>query len=326
MNQGTFAFYKEELQQAGLGSTVSQFSADCTCTASVTGQQTTTTTTGGLWRWGDGVLTDLSKPDGDWAELAEWIEFDLQAGQFIWRRDKKELQDYYSSRNNLRSSCIIPGNPIARYRREYRHKKIAIFIPREIVGRLFTPIIPNHVKSTALKTSEHQLLFNIYRNYDSKKLTHIDHMDGDGFCNLPINLRPVTAQQNAINSSKGKWAVPGVRWCKLQKTWKSYLFEKKRSFREELDAIAYRRVLLRKHIAAGHLEEHDLWAFDKRVEVAFAYRRSNNVDAFNRPVQALAAPVEPINPSTSVTYFLPPIEPIRPRFNTLWYQPAMPAV
>lgn len=324
MNQGMFAFYDDQMQQAGLGSTVSSFSASCTGTASVTGQQTTTTTTGGLWRWGDGVVTNPSNPEGKWAELAEWIEFNLQAGKFFWRRDKKELQDYYVNRRKAYRSQIIPGGPVARCVVE-KSRRVLVCIPNQITKRLFTPIIPDHVKSHQRILLEHKLLFNIYRDYDCKKLTHIDHMDGDGYLNLPINLRPVTAQQNKINSAKPGF-FPGISWDKRYKIWVSVVLSKRKCFCEELDAVAFRRVLLRKFIANGQLEEHDLWAFDKRVEVTLAYRRENNVDARNRPTQAYSSPVAPINPSDSVTYFLPPVEPIQPRFNTLWYRPAMSVV
>lgn len=324
MNQGMFAFYDDQMQQAGIGSTVSGFSASCTGTASVTGQQTTTTTTGGLWRWGDGVVTDPSNPEGKWAELAEWIYFDLQAGKFFWRRDKKELQDYYANRTKFYRSQIIPGGPIGRSV-VHKTKHVLISIPRHITRRLFTPIIPDHVKSEQRTLLEHKLLFNIYRDYDCKKLTHIDHMNGDGLCNLPINLRPVTAQQNKINSAKPGF-FPGVSWNKRSRIWRSVLLAKHKSFCDELDALTFRRVLLREFIANGQLEEHDLWAFDKRVEATLAYRKENNRDAFNRPTVAYSSLVEPINPIDSVTYFLPPVEPIQPRFNTLWYRPTMSVV
>lgn len=322
MGQATFAFYNEHLQELGRTATGSQGGGYCSGVASVTGQQTTTTISGGLWRWGDGVVTDPSKPEGEWAELAEWIEFDLQAGLFFWRRDKKELQDYCNNRTNLNTAEINPGSYLSHYK---LNDRMFVAIPRLIASRLFTPIIKSEVNKSNFVTRQHLLLLKIYRYYNSKMLTHIDHMNGDSLCNFPANLRPVTAQQNKINSAK-PWAFPGVSWHKKDKSWRGKLFHISKRFLEELDAASFRRILLQEKIDSGHLEKHDLWAFDKRVEATLAYRQDNNVDAFNRPIQAYASPTAPIDPSTAVTYSLPPIEPIRPRFNTLWYRPSIPAV
>jgi hypothetical protein len=120
--------------------------------------------------------------------------------------------------------------------------------------------------------------------------------------------------------------VPGVNFNKRDRKWMGCVFRKSKYFQEELDAIDFRRILLNELVAEGRLEIHDLWAFDKRVEAVFAYRKAENVDAFNRKIQAYHSPAEPINPSAAVTYFLPAIEPIRPRSNTLWYRLAMPAI
>lgn len=325
MNQGTFAFYDDQMQQAGIGSTVSGFSASCTGTASVTGQQTTTTATGGLWRWGDGVVTDPSNPEGEWAELAEWIHFDQASERFYYRRDKKEIFEYSANRTKLNTAGIVPGGFLG----TSIHKKkgtISTYVPIEISRRLFVPIQSYFGKDHSTVFQTHKLLFRLYRQYDSKKLTHIDHMDGDSSCNSVFNLRPVTALQNRINSSKAKWSVPGVNFNFSRRRWESSLYSKYKRFLEEPDAITFRRALLKEEIDKGNLEKHDLWAFDKRVLSAFAYRKENNVDAFNRKIQAFTSPVAPISPSDSVTYFLPPVEPIQPRFNTLWYRPAMSVV
>ena len=120
--------------------------------------------------------------------------------------------------------------------------------------------------------------------------------------------------------------MPGVSYLKDRKKWIAGISQKHKRFIEELDAIDFRRILLNELIAEGRLEIHDLWAFNKRVEAVFAYRKAENVDAFNRKIQAYHSPAEPINPSAAVTYFLPAIEPIRPRSNTLWYRPSVPAI
>ena len=96
MGQATFAFYNEQLQELGRTATGSQGGGYCSGVASVTGQQTTTTISGGLWRWGDGVVTDPSKPDGEWAELGEWIEFKEMDNASVLI----ELLNFFKSRFN----------------------------------------------------------------------------------------------------------------------------------------------------------------------------------------------------------------------------------
>jgi hypothetical protein len=267
---------------------------------------------------------DPSKPAGEWAELEEWIRFDLAAQRFCFRDDKKELQDYFDNRTKKNTVDIVPGNFV--WQRKNK-KALNVNIPSAIIYKLFTPIChaQRDLRSGFLVQS-HIALLKIYRDYDKKNLPYIDHMNGDSSCNLPSNLRPVTPQQNSINSSKGPWAVPGVSWEKGSKRWQGCLFSKRKNFQEELDAIDFRRISLNELIDEKRLEIHDLWAFDKRVEAVFAYRKAENVDAFNRKIQAYHSPAEPINPSAAVTYFLPAIEPIRPRSNTLWYRLAMPAI
>jgi len=324
MGQGCFAFYNDQKLQFETSSTVGQHSATYTGILSANGLETTSTRSDGLWGWGDGVLTDPAKPAGKWAELEEWIRFHLLAQNFYYRADKKELQDYFNNRTNKRTADIVPGGFLGE--RENRDS-LHICIPSEIIRRLFIPICHSQRElSYGYTVGTHIALLKIYRDYDSIKLPIIDHMNGNPYCNLPSNLRPVTSQQNSINKSKGPWAVPGVNFNKRDRRWVGYIFGKGKYFQEEIDAIDFRRTLLSEVIAEGRLEIHDLWAFNKRVEAVFAYRKAENVDAFNRKILAYHSPAKSINPSAAVTYFLPAIEPIRPRSNTLWYRLSMPAI
>lgn len=324
MGQGCFAFYNDQKLQFETSSTVNQQSATYTGILSADGLETTSTRSDGLWEWGDGVVTDPAKPAGQWAELEEYMRFDLASENFYYRTDNKQIQDYFDNRTNKNTANIVPGRFLHKNKSKYASN---IGIPQQIMRKLFIPICHAQRSSSSTFCSQlHIALLKIYRNYDTIKLPYIDHMNGNSFCNLPLNLRPVTPQQNAINKSHGPWCVPGVSYLIGRKQWIAGLFGKKKRFMEELDAIDFRRILLNELITEGRLEIHDLWAFNKRVEAAFAHRKNENVDAFNHKVQAYHGPAEPINPSAAMTYFLPAIEPIRPRSNTLWYRPSVPAI
>ncbi len=322
MQQGTFAFFAEqELElEGGRSSTLSQGSAGCTGVASATGLTTTSTTTDGLWTWGDGVVMDPEKPEGEWAELHEWIRFDLRALLFYYRHDRQDFYKYEQRAIGVKGKKpnIGPGYYINTHMGPDGSPNIQL--PKIIIEHIDTPLFISKQNQSAWSCLAHIALMKIYRNYDKNKLPVIDHMNGNPADNHPSNLRPVTGRQNKINSSKWSWRAPGIFYDKRKKRWLSNLDSKRLSFMEECDAIACRRILLQEAITKGDLEAHDLSAFDKRVEAAYAYRRANNIDAHGRKLDQPAI-LAPIDPAANLVTPAASTRSIRAYGSTLWYRP-----
>jgi hypothetical protein len=193
-------------------------------------------------------------------------------------------------------------------------------LPRKIVEQIDTPLFHSRQNNAYWNRRVHVALMQIYRKYDQKKFPVIDHMDGDPTNNHPSNLRPTTQRQNAINSSGKMYLAPGVTYKTKVRRWVGQFDGKGFNLMEESDAIACRRILLQEAIAKGDLEIHDLWAFDKRVEAAYAYRRANNIDAHGRKLDRPHV-LAPIDPAANLVTPAAPTRSIRAYGSTLWYRP-----
>jgi hypothetical protein len=281
---------------------------------------TTSTTTDKLWTWGEGVVTDPEKPEGEWAELHEWMRFEIESRRYYFRRDREDFHRYQHDVNpdGFNRQKIGPGCYLRTM--DGNGGISIIWLPRKIVNQIDTPLFAGKSNYGKWQCPVHVCLMRTYRSYDREKYQAIDHMNGDPSDNRPSNLRVVTQRQNRINTSINKWTAPGVKYVKERRCWVGTLVGKHNYFIEESDAISYRRLRLQEAITKGDLEPHDLWAFDKRVEAAYAYRRANNIDAHGRKLDhpAILAPIDPaanlVNPAT-------PTRPIRAYGSTLWYRP-----
>lgn len=267
MDQTYFAFYSELEEPI-----VSDYQ-DLPLTATMS----TAAPTDGLWVWGDGVVTDPNKPEGEWAELAQYIRYDLEKQNFYYvqRDDWHKFRSLQKRKIRIASGLFLSKNISNLY-------PPVIHLPPAIKNILFNSgkIINKSIGFYPFKISI--ILPKIYRSYDNKNKNYIDHMDGDLKNNLPSNLRPVSAQQNAINSCKNKFSIPGVIFFKRDSVWISMFNYRRKTFNSELAAISWRKYQIKKAIADGVFEQHDLWAFEKRIEAAMLYRKIENLDCHGR--------------------------------------------
>ena len=97
----------------------------------------------------------------------------------------------------------------------------------------------------------HRVIFKIYYGYEP---IYIDHINGNGLDNRPINLRSVTQIENNRNisiSRKNKSGVVGVWFDSRRKKWRAQLITNKKCYWKFFDtfeeAVDYRIFLEETH-------------------------------------------------------------------------------
>jgi len=108
----------------------------------------------------------------------------------------------------------------------------------------------------------HRIVYLLAHNVDPGHFT-VDHIDGNGLNNDPVNLRLATQQNNTWNrkiSSKSASGCAGVLWDKSRQKWKAAIFLNNKSaylgsFTHLGDAIRARREAEEKHYGAFSYKE-----------------------------------------------------------------------
>ena len=104
------------------------------------------------------------------------------------------------------------------------------------------------VKVNQIKYPVHRVIFAMANGSDPAD-KEVDHIDGDGTNNHPLNLRIASRRQNACNKglqSNNKSGHTGVTWCKRTQLWMAQIGHKGASlflgrYKNIEDAVKIRR-------------------------------------------------------------------------------------